>query len=110
MDFLTLAVLALATWRISVMLVREAGPFFVFKKIRELTGIAHDPDGNVLKVPDTFFAGLLSCVWCTSVWVGALWTLEWYLSNGIMFWVAVPFSLSAGAIVFDRLFDRSGIR
>lgn len=110
MNAITLAVLALATWRLSVMLVREAGPFFIFKKIRELTGITHDPDGNVLRVPDTFFAGLLSCIWCTSVWVGAILTLAFYFFADITFWGSTVFSLSAGAIAYDRLFDRSGIR
>lgn len=56
----------LATWRLSNMLVNEYGPFGVFMRLRELAGIEHDSAGvpNVQPVNN-----VLSCIWCTSVWV-----------------------------------------
>ena len=59
----------LATWRVSNMLVKEEGPYKVFQKLREATGIIHDDEGRVLATPDN---NLLSCVWCVSVWIAAI--------------------------------------
>lgn len=57
---------ALVTWRLTKMLTVEAGPFDIFIKLREFLGIRHNEDGQ----PIIFPAGiLLSCFWCTSVWV-----------------------------------------
>lgn len=106
MNFLDLIIFALATWRISTMLVREDGPFFVFKKIREISGITHDQVGRVLTVPDRLFAGLLSCVWCTSVWVSGIWIVLWIALPSPIILVATLFSLSSLAIAFDQLFNR----
>jgi Protein of unknown function (DUF1360) len=105
MDLLTLGILGLATWRISVMFVREAGPFFIFQRIREVAGIVHDRDGEILSVPDRFLPGLLSCVWCSSVWAGGMWTLLWFFLPGPTILVASAFCLSALAIAFDHLFN-----
>jgi len=90
-------VLALATWRISSLLVDEPGPFRIFIRIRELTGITHDDDDNPLMIPDGFLSELLSCVWCTSVWVGFFLTVA-YLLCGYTLYAAMPFALSAVAI------------
>ena len=97
MTIIDFIVLALATWRISSMLVDEPGPFRIFIRIRELTGITHDMDDNVAIIPDGLFPELLSCVWCTSVWVAFGWTLA-YLLWSQTFYVALPFALSAVAI------------
>lgn len=105
MDALTIAILGLATWRISSLLVREAGPFFFFRRLRELTGIRHDLDGSILVVPDRFFAGLFSCVWCASVWVGGLLGVAWFLWPKETLLVAAILGLSALAIIIDRLFN-----
>lgn len=105
MDVLELIVLALATWRVAIMFVRETGPFFIFKRIREAVGITHDQDGAILQIPDTLFAGLLSCMWCASVWVAAIWMVFWYFFPEPTSLVAVVFCLSAVAILLDRLFD-----
>lgn len=58
-DTLTLILLALATWRITSLIVNEDGLFSVFTRLRALA--SHTPlrDG-------------IHCVWCMSVWVGAL--------------------------------------
>lgn len=65
LDFL---VLSLATWRVSHMFVYEAGPFYMFTKIRASRGIQHDLAGEPIAWP---MNKLLGCLWCTSVWVGA---------------------------------------
>lgn len=105
MDWLTLLVLALATWRLSSMIVREAGPFFIFRKIREATGITHEENGAILTVPDNLLAGLISCMWCTSVWMGAIWIVLWVFLPRETIVVASVFTLSAVSIALDRYFQ-----
>jgi hypothetical protein len=90
------AIYALATWRISSLLVDEPGPFRMFIKLRNMVGITHDMDDNVAMVPDTFFAGILSCVWCCSIWVGIFWTVMYFVPYSLF--LALPFALSAVAI------------
>jgi len=101
MTTLEFIVYCLATWRISSLLVNEAGPFGVFVKIRGVFGIKHK-DGIPYEYPETFFAQLLSCVWCTSIWVAIFVTLFWVVSPGVLFVVLLPPSISAGAIFFEK--------
>lgn len=77
----------MATWRISSLLVNEEGPLELFARLRLLVSGITD---------------LLTCIWCCSVWVGIGFTaLYWYLP-AVAFWVALPFALSAGAILWDK--------
>ena len=103
MTLLEFAILGLATWRVSALLSKEAGPFDVFKRIREKAGITHDENDDVFMVPHKFFAELLSCVWCTSIWVGAFWGCFFAVTPQICTIVAMLFALSAVAILLDRL-------
>jgi len=100
MNIFTFVILSLATWRVSKLLTGEAGPFNVFLRIRKLAGIVYIDD-DPFQIPDTFFAQLLSCVWCLSIWVGALWFLAWYLVPKETELIAIPFALSAVAILFE---------
>lgn len=94
-------IFSLATWRISSLLVREDGPFFVFRKLREITGIEHDDEGDIFMIPETFFAGLLSCVWCCSVWVALGWWLFWLVSPDLAAVCAVWPAISGGALIVE---------
>lgn len=102
MDNLTIIIAILATWRLSAMLSHETGPFNVFVSLREFAGIVHDDDGKKTVVPESFFAELLDCVWCVSVWIGGAVAIGLYLCP-VLFWLLLPFALSAGAILFERL-------
>lgn len=85
---------ALATWRISNILVKEEGPFELASKLREYTGIETNSVGVVLSYPPW---NPLSCVLCTSVWVAAL--LRWCPSvHGI-------FAASGVAVLLEKLLD-----
>ena len=101
-DVIIIIVLGLATWRISALLTREAGPFHMFEKLRELAGIEHDQEGNVQMIPHKFFAELLSCVWCNSIWAGTFWTIMLISLPKVAPWIALPFALSTLAILLDR--------
>ena len=99
---LTLIVLfGLATWRVSNLLVNEAGPFDMFTKIRECAGIEH-LDGVPTIVPDKFFAQLLSCVWCASIWVGAGWLIMWLVLPEVAPLFAALFAFSTVAILVEN--------
>lgn len=82
--------IALAVWRVSLMVVQERGLFGVFERLRNAfeqgatseTGIHIPPlKTNFLK---TEVHELLACVWCMSVWVSTLAVLlagkpVWYI-------------------------------
>lgn len=106
MNTIIFIILCFATWRLSNMLVHEDGPFHVFRRVREWVGIIHDDAGEVLQTPDRFFSNLLSCTWCTSMWVGTVWALLWFFLSDVSVWVAAPFALSAGAILIDKFVER----
>lgn len=56
MDALNLLILALFAWRLAYMLVKEAGPFDIFTRLRAVTTLGD----------------LLICVNCLSVWTALL--------------------------------------
>lgn len=97
-----LIIYGLATWRVSSLLVNEAGPGNVFLRLRGLIGIEHDEGGMVTVIPDGFLPGVFSCVWCCSLWVGLGWMVAGWTAPVIGLKLATAFSFSAGAIVVQR--------
>lgn len=96
LDFL---VLALATWRLTSLLVWEDGPFEVFARIRHLLGVRYDEQSR--PYGKNWFAKGVVCPACASVWFGFIWAGLYYLW-GDSVWIALPLALSAGAIVVER--------
>jgi hypothetical protein len=86
---MTLLLYALATWRISSLLVCEDGPADIFKRLR--AAVCRSP----------FLSGLLSCVWCCSVWVGMAFALLG-LDAPLVVRIAAGFSFSAVAVMIQR--------
>ena len=78
---------ALATWRITSLLIREDGPWDVLVSFRGWFGRTD------------FGTGLLSCPWCLSVWVGAVVGLLTLTDAWI---VNILFAFSAVAIVMEK--------
>lgn len=102
-----IAILALATWRIASLFVREKGPFGVFIAIRKWAGIEHDTSGTPWMIPDEFLAQLLGCVWCFSLWTASGVTIVYFFFPEIAILLALPFALSAGAILLDTHLQKS---
>ena len=97
LDWLPIVLIALATWRVTSMLVQEDGPFTIFRRVRRLWGIQHDDTGCIFNVPDNNMAKLFSCQWCMSVWIGpALYGL-WFIAPVAILLLAI----SAGAILIQ---------
>jgi len=90
-DFL---ILALATWRITYMFVWEDGPGGIFVIFRE----------KIIKKA-SFLESLFSCVWCLSVWVGAIIGISAIIKKTITLYVCLPFALSALAILITEFID-----
>jgi len=105
MDILTLLVFGLATWRVSRILVTERGPFDVFARLRKYAGIEYDPNGEMTIIPDGFLPGVLSCVWCASIWVGFFWVVFLALFPTIALYCGAGFAVSSLAIGVDRLIE-----
>lgn len=92
-----LLVLVLVTWRLSSLIVYEDGPLDVFARVRRAAGV--DQPGEL-----TNLAKGLSCLWCVSVWVGAVVALAFIQYwDGTVFRLLLPFALSGGAIAVDRI-------
>lgn len=98
MDVLTFLIYGLATWRLSSLLVDEAGPGDIFLHLRELAGITHDDEKIPVIIPDTFPAGVLSCLWCASMWVGLFWVIFDMLLPLVAVKCALALALSAVGI------------
>jgi hypothetical protein len=79
-------VLSLATFRVASLFADEDGPFDVFVNIRNIRGLTE----------------LLSCLWCNSVWFGAIWSAMYYV-NADFVWLAYPFALSSLAVIIGCL-------
>lgn len=94
-------VLALATWRISSLLVNEDGPYFAFARLRAMVGVRLDDEFQ--RVATNPMSGAFICVWCMSVWVGLCWAMAWELWPGPATWAAMPLALSASAILIDKV-------
>lgn len=99
---LDLIIYVLATWRLSSLFVNEPGPGRIFQYLREFAGIEHDEEGNKTIIPETFWAELLSCVWCSSIWLGIFWALLDLWLPGLAFRLGLIFALSAGAILLEK--------
>lgn len=99
-----LVILILAVWRISHMLVEEGGPWHVLERFRYRLGVRYDQ----YSVPygEGMLGELLTCVWCTSMWVGAVvgvLYLVWPVLVGLFL---IP-ALSGGAIIVESLLKES---
>lgn len=101
MTIITLLILILATWRISLLFVNEDGPFGMFEWLRYWTGVKYnekrEPFGTGL------ISDILSCVWCLSVWVGVIITIFYLIVPDYTTWLCLPFALSAGAIIVENI-------
>lgn len=91
MTLLEFLILTLAIWRIAHLLTNdtEDGPYQLLPPLRDWlrTNISTE---------------LFSCVWCFSIWAGAIVTVSYWLIPVYTIWLCLPFALSAGAILVDK--------
>lgn len=101
MTFTELLIYGAATWRIASIITQECGPFHIFINLREKVGIIHDEECVPIAWPDTFFGELLSCVWCSSIWVALFWGIMIFLSPALSLKIATIFAFSTVAVMIN---------
>jgi hypothetical protein len=100
LDFIHLLQLALATFRLTVMLTKDNGPGWIFKKLRglvkkETPKKAHLDEG-------------VECPWCASVWFGTAWAIaDFYLhDNPVYAVILLAIALSGAAVILNQAFTK----
>ena len=96
-------IMAAAVWRVSSLLTYERGPGRIFERVRAGVGIKHNDGGHPNVWPSTFWGEVLTCVWCMSLWVALGFVLLYAVNGSTATWLALPFALSAAAIVLNKL-------
>ena len=92
-------ILALAVWRIAALVTQEQGPHSVFERLRVACGVRYK-DGDL--IAETELAKLIACPWCLSIHLGCIATVLYLLFGNPAVWMALPFALSALAIIADK--------
>ena len=86
----------LAAFRLSLLISKEDGPAYLFRKLRRLP-----PEGSATKEG-------LSCEWCMSIWAGALVSAYLWIIQAIpgnewpLYWLAT----SAIAVICNQQWTR----
>ena len=83
----------LAVWRASHAIVKETGPAMIFTRFRAFLASKQKMQGG--------FFDLVSCVACTSLWIGLL-TALWVATTPFEYF-AYSFSFSAVALITEAL-------
>ena len=94
-------IFGLSVWRISSLLVNEDGPWDIFRHIREWVGIK-DLGAEGVFIPNGFWPGFFSCIWCASLWISLIVLGAWLMWPSVTWWACVAFSLSSIAIWFEN--------
>lgn len=95
-------ILALATWRVTSLLVNEDGPRFVFVKLRAWLGVRYDSE-TLQPIADNVVASAFLCLWCLSFWVGMAWLGVYATWQWGAIWTALPFALSTVTVMIERI-------
>ena len=94
MNFLELTVFALATFRITRFIVEDVLPEpirnAIWKRFPPHKGLGH----------------LITCYWCSSVYVATLLTIGYILIPSVLFFICLPLALSAVTGIISKYLDR----
>ena len=93
-ELCSLIVGLLGVWRVTHLLHAEDGPWNVVAALRRKAG-------------NGFWANLLDCFYCLSLWVAA--PLAWLLGDGVKVRLLLWPALSAGAILLERSTTRDAV-
>ena len=109
MNLETFLIIVLVTYRLTLLINKEAGPFDMFGKFRARIGIKFDQYSNPYATNQ--FAEMILCPYCLSVWIGIGVTILTVAAHVlgvdiILFYVLLPFALSGFAVF---LFKWAGV-
>jgi len=88
---------ALATYRLTLLIHKEAGPFDLFGKFRTWAGVTYDQYSN--PVSNGELSAAILCPYCLSVWIGIgvtiLLIVAMFLNaEMVALYILLPFALS----------------
>jgi hypothetical protein len=92
------ALLAFSAWYIQYVLRWLEGPFGVFTLFRSFIGVTVDK-GAVLVVKENVFSEVLSCVYCTSFWVGLVLVPVWMFAPVVL----TPFAIAGFIVLIESI-------
>jgi len=95
-----LIVLGLATWRLTSLIVWEAGPWDILAHLRHLLGVRYDAQSQ--RYADTMLGRMVICPWCASVWCGVAMTVFYLLTPRVSVWIGLPLAFSAVAVLIEK--------
>lgn len=100
METLRFIILGLACFRLALMVTKEDGPAWIFRRLRSLVK-RKAPQETALKKG-------ISCPWCVSMWMGVLLSLgEFFLHDSAVYVViVVALALSGIAIIINQTFTK----
>ena len=104
MGWLLFLVGSLATFRLSLLLVDDPGPWYVLDRLKERFGLHWVTDLSPNGLGDSGWAAdnapveVLSCFWCVSLAVGFL--VAWLMRHRLPFWPLTGLAFSSFAIWF----------
>lgn len=94
MDLVTLIIYALATFRVSRLVIEDA----VFETLRNKIWDRFPPSHGL--------GYILTCYWCSSIYIATAFTIGYILIPSVMFYVALFLALSATTGIISKLLDR----
>lgn len=101
--------LSLTSYQLTNLLVVQDGPFFIFLKIRLMFGVFETEDAIIVDDNNKFnifdynlFGNILSCQYCTSVWVTIfVWCIMALIINIDNIWLALFAGMGLTTITLD---------
>lgn len=99
MTWLNFILGSLATFRLALLVSKEDGPYFIFKKIRKL------PDKGTATEKG------LACIFCTSIYSSSLVTLFFWWMGEIKgaYWILYWLAFSSVAIFMNQSFTKGDL-
>lgn len=88
------------------MLLRENGPFRIFRSARESLGVTYYEGNDGHDIVLSFKYEITTCIWCLSMWVAALVGAVIYFLPQYALYLLIPHSFSAVAIFIDQYFGQ----
>lgn len=84
-----------AMWRISSLFANENGPFYIFKRIRDLCQSLCERNWFCKEL---HLYELIECEWCNSIWFGTMIVIAWCLLGDVILYPALVLAISAWVI------------
>lgn len=97
-----LILLSFAAWRLSNLLVNEAGPGNVLVTLRRRMGVKYDAQSR--RTSDSWTGDLFNCIWCMSVWAAGLVALL-SLNRGAEKFILTPLGLAGLVVAIEEVIN-----